>query len=245
MAKITVWFGAALIVLGVVSYVGSGAASVTALIPTFIGIVFAALGLAGQTEQRRALMMHLAAVLALLAFAGSAMALVDLPNLLAGDDDVDRPWAVAARSIMAVAMLVYLVLAVRSFIVASLQRGGQPASPDRPLPTADGAVCPHCREAIQPDARVCKHCGWRFGLGLQTSQSGKASGAAIASLVFGILMLGGLGSLLAVILGHAALSDIKRTNEQLGGRGIAIAGLILGYVGLAAVAALVVFVVAA
>lgn len=121
MAKITVWFGAALIVLGVVSYVGSGAASVTALIPAFFGIVFAALGIAGQAEQRRALTMHLAAVLALLALAGSAMGLVDLPDLLAGED-LDRPWAVAAQSIMAVAMLVYLVLAVRSFIVASRAR---------------------------------------------------------------------------------------------------------------------------
>lgn len=36
-------------------------------------------------------------------------------------------------------------------------------------------------------------------------------------------------SILAVVLGHVALSQIKRTGE--GGRGLAIAGLIIGYFG--------------
>jgi peptidyl-prolyl cis-trans isomerase B (cyclophilin B) len=37
-------------------------------------------------------------------------------------------------------------------------------------------------------------------------------------------------SLGAIITGHIALSQIKRTGE--GGRGLAIAGLVLGYIGL-------------
>jgi hypothetical protein len=45
---------------------------------------------------------------------------------------------------------------------------------------------------------------------------------AILALVFGIL-----GSVLAVVFGHIALSQITRTGAQ--GRGLAIAGLILGY----------------
>lgn len=117
MAKITVGFGAALILLGIVSYIGSGADSVTALIPAFFGIVLLLVGLAGEAQQRRALMMHIAAVLALVGFLGSAMGFADLPDLLAGDD-VERPWAVAAQSIMATVLVVYLVLAVRSFILA-------------------------------------------------------------------------------------------------------------------------------
>lgn len=39
-------------------------------------------------------------------------------------------------------------------------------------------------------------------------------------------------SLVGVILGHIALNQIKRTGE--GGRGLAIAALIIGYIGLAA-----------
>ena len=37
-------------------------------------------------------------------------------------------------------------------------------------------------------------------------------------------------SLAAIITGHIALSQIKKTGEQ--GRGLAIAGLIIGYIGL-------------
>ena len=49
---------------------------------------------------------------------------------------------------------------------------------------------------------------------------------SIVSLVAGIL--GGFG-LVAVITGHIALSQIKKRAE--GGRGLAIAGLIIGYLG--------------
>lgn len=52
---------------------------------------------------------------------------------------------------------------------------------------------------------------------------------AVASLVLSLLWLCWIGSIAAVILGHIALSQIKRTGQA--GRGIAIAGLVLGYLG--------------
>ena len=59
----------------------------------------------------------------------------------------------------------------------------------------------------------------------------KTSGLAITSLVLGCLSL--LGSCItgipAVIFGHVALSKIKKSGDAIGGRGIAIAGLVLGY----------------
>ena len=121
MAKTTVWFGLALVVLGIVAYVGSGADSVTALIPSVLGVVLAGLGAAGREESRRALMMHIAVLVALVGFLGSVMGVVDLPDLIAGDP-VERPWAVAAQSIMAAMLLVYLVLAIKSFIDARKAR---------------------------------------------------------------------------------------------------------------------------
>lgn len=57
---------------------------------------------------------------------------------------------------------------------------------------------------------------------------------AILALVFGILG----GSVVAVVLGHVALSQIRRTGDQ--GRGMAIAGLVLGYFWIAVVIAYVV-----
>jgi hypothetical protein len=55
--------------------------------------------------------------------------------------------------------------------------------------------------------------------------------AAVVSLIFGILWIFYLGSLVAVIAGHTARKQIRRTGEA--GDGAAIAGLILGYLGLA------------
>lgn len=54
------------------------------------------------------------------------------------------------------------------------------------------------------------------------------NGMAIASLVTSVIGL----SLIGVILGHIALAQIKRTNEQ--GSVLAIIGLVLGYVGILA-----------
>lgn len=114
-------FGAVLVVLGIVGYVGSGAESPTALIPAVVGVVLAALGAVGQSEDRRALTMHIAALVALIGFLGSVMGLFSLPELLRGDD-LDRPWAVGVQSAMAFVLALYLGMSVRSFIVARKAR---------------------------------------------------------------------------------------------------------------------------
>ena len=44
--------------------------------------------------------------------------------------------------------------------------------------------------------------------------------------------MGGIGSFLAVILGHLALRQIGRAEGRQAGRGVAVAGLTLGYLGL-------------
>ena len=121
MAETTMWFGFALAVLGIVGFVGSGAESLTALIPSVVGIVLTGLGFAGQQEDRRALTMHIAVVVALVGFLGSVMGVADLPDLLTGEN-LERPWAVAVQSIMAAILLIYRVLAVRSFIDARSTR---------------------------------------------------------------------------------------------------------------------------
>jgi Domain of unknown function (DUF4190)/Domain of unknown function (DUF1707) len=57
------------------------------------------------------------------------------------------------------------------------------------------------------------------------------NGLAVASLISGILWMAWFGSLLAIVFGHIALDQIKESDGQQGGRGIAIAGLALGYLG--------------
>ena len=62
----------------------------------------------------------------------------------------------------------------------------------------------------------------------------KTSVMAIISLVTGILgfvqILPGIGPIAAVITGHIAKSEIKKSNGTIGGNGMATAGLIMGYV---------------
>jgi hypothetical protein len=50
-------------------------------------------------------------------------------------------------------------------------------------------------------------------------------------MVLGILWLFWLGSLLAVIFGHISLSQIRK-DSSISGRGMAIAGLTLGWIGI-------------
>lgn len=58
----------------------------------------------------------------------------------------------------------------------------------------------------------------------------KAAPMAVTSLVMGLLgLLCTFGSVLAVIFGHVAMKQIKDSRGQLGGRGLALTGLILGY----------------
>lgn len=63
-------------------------------------------------------------------------------------------------------------------------------------------------------------------VGLQTS------GMAIAALVMGILgwtLLPLIGSILAIVFGYAARSEIRQRPDELEGEGFAVAGLVLGW----------------
>ncbi|MGB7598800.1 MAG: DUF4190 domain-containing protein [Candidatus Sulfotelmatobacter sp.] len=61
----------------------------------------------------------------------------------------------------------------------------------------------------------------------------QTSGKAIVSFICGLFLFAFPLSILAVIFGHLSVSEIRKSAGRLKGEGIAIAGLILGYVGLA------------
>jgi competence protein ComGC len=62
----------------------------------------------------------------------------------------------------------------------------------------------------------------------------ETSGKAIASLILGIINVFPL-CIVAIVLGHISLSQIKKSAGRLKGEGLAITGLILGYLGLVAI----------
>lgn len=57
------------------------------------------------------------------------------------------------------------------------------------------------------------------------------NGFAIASLVLGIVWAMGVGSILALVFGYMAKSQIDQSADEETGRGMAIAGIVLGWVG--------------
>lgn len=64
----------------------------------------------------------------------------------------------------------------------------------------------------------------------------QTSTLAIVSLIFGVLgwtLLPLVGSIVAIVTGHMARGEIRRDPERLQGDGLAVGGLILGYVALA------------
>jgi hypothetical protein len=52
-----------------------------------------------------------------------------------------------------------------------------------------------------------------------------------------------IGPLAAVIFGHLALNEINHSQGRVGGKGMATAGLILGYVGLGLTVLAIIFIV--
>ena len=62
---------------------------------------------------------------------------------------------------------------------------------------------------------------------------------ATVSLIFGILswcLLPIIGAIVAIITGHMARGEIKRSNGTLDGDGVAVIGLVLGWAHLAVIA---------
>ena len=120
MASTTIAFGLVLLVLGLASYLLTGMVSVTALIPSAFGVMLALCGVIARDDRKRKHAMHGAVLIALLGFGGTVPGLMKIGSVLAGTSE--RPAAVIAQTIMAVLMLIYLAMAIRSLIAARAAR---------------------------------------------------------------------------------------------------------------------------
>lgn len=72
--------------------------------------------------------------------------------------------------------------------------------------------------------------------------TGRATnGMSIASMVLGILWIWWVGSILALVFGYVALRQIRERNES--GKGMAIAGIVLGWVGVGTLAIFIILLI--
>lgn len=124
--------------------------------------------------------------------------------------------------------------------------------------------CPFCAQAIQDDVVTCPLCHMNVAAGPaappppppiygqqvpvqpgnpggaypyaagQAETSGKATGSLIAGIA-AYVIAPFVGAIVAVVLGHLGLSEIKKSAGRLKGDGMAIAGLVLGYLQIAVI----------
>jgi len=97
--------------------------------------------------------------------------------------------------------------------------------------------CMRCGSSIDDQDQFCRKCGAQASAlaappsVTPTIPAGPAqtSGKAIASLVCGLLFFVPFAFVAAVIFGHLGLSEIRKSAGRLKGDGLAMAGLVLGY----------------
>ena len=122
MWKIGSLYGLLLIALGLYGFMTAEVPHWTALIPAFFGGIIFLLSLFARKDSLRKHMMHGIVLLALIGLLGSVRGLTMLPAALSGQP-VDRlPMMIYSQSIMAILSVVFIVLAVRSFIAARRAR---------------------------------------------------------------------------------------------------------------------------
>ena len=112
--------------------------------------------------------------------------------------------------------------------------GAQPAGSYGPPPVASGYGTPPGGTGYGPPPDP----GYGYGYGAVGPYGyvavRKTNGLAIASLVCSFFFwLYGLGAVLAIVFGFIARSQIRRSGDTQQGKGLALAGIIIGFVGIA------------
>lgn len=104
------------------------------------------------------------------------------------------------------------------------------------------SFCLGCGMGLEEGQRICGHCGRdsaattpvahvdpQVAFGLRPETSAKA----IFSLICGLICFFPPASIVAIVFGHLSLSDIRKGGGRWTGKGLAITGLVLGYLSFA------------
>lgn len=125
----------------------------------------------------------------------------------------------------------------------------EPKQPSTAAPSS--VVCLACGKPVVVGVPFCSNCGGAISnpnpsvIPASSYQPGiqQTSGKAIGSLICGLIPIFPV-SVGAIILGHISLSEIRKSAGRLSGQGLAIAGLVLGYMGVAVIPVLIIAAIA-
>ena len=102
--------------------------------------------------------------------------------------------------------------------------------------------CPVCGNSLEANDKFCRVCGKQTAgvpaspaIPAPPARPAETSGKAVISLVCGLLFFVPMAFIAAIVFGHLSLSEIKRSAGRLTGEGMAIAGLVLGYIWIAGI----------
>jgi hypothetical protein len=107
---------------------------------------------------------------------------------------------------------------------------GQSTAEARATPPPQGAPPPYAQPGYPPPGYPPAPPEYAYAPYPVPTQQ-KTNGFSIAALVLGIIWIYWIGSILALVFGYVAKSQIDRSQGTQSGRGMAIAGIVLGWVG--------------
>src|SRR5690349_22797186 len=110
--------------------------------------------------------------------------------------------------------------------------------------------CSGCGATLANDAKFCPQCGRVIAAAptavapVAPPQPGTTNTFAIVSLVCGFLSLLLPAAIVAIVMGHISRSQIRKGGNVQKGAGMALAGLIMGYLGVCVIPMLIIAAIA-
>lgn len=123
MPYFTLLFGIGLIALGVYGWLDSGRVSITALIPSVVGLAYMTIGEGMRSlPKRKRLFLFIAAIISLIGIAGTFKSALQLPAIVRGEELPPRangsritPETVYSQFTMLSACVIYLIISLFAY----------------------------------------------------------------------------------------------------------------------------------
>jgi hypothetical protein len=100
-------------------------------------------------------------------------------------------------------------------------------------PASDEAAVRNLLERLGPPEEIAAAAADPAPPGHLAAPYRETNGSAVASVLLAVLWLAGIGSVLALVFGYRARREIKNSAGSQKGSGLATAGIILGWIGIA------------